>query len=411
MIPKEWKIESFGKVATFRNGLNFTRSSAGQKVKIVGIPHFWQKNISDNHADLEFTTINGSLSDEDLIQNHDLLFVRSNGNKQLIGRCLLFENVCERISFSGFTIRARLNKGIAFPPFIADLCRSNIVKSQFMKMGGGSNISNLSQDILQNTLIPLPPLAEQKRIAEILSTWDWAIETTEKLIANSEAQKKALMQQLLTGKKRLPGFSGEWRTRKLSEFCTVRRGASPRPIDSPKWFAESGRAWVRISDVTKSKDETLEHTDQYLSAEGAANSVAVDPGDLIMSICATIGVPKFLGIPACIHDGFVVFREVSPRLALPFLFYVLEAATERLANSGQPGTQKNLNTSIVGEMLVPEIEVAEQLAIAESLKRADNILRRISDKLKILKAEKSALMQQLLTGKRRVKIKGEAQAA
>ncbi len=272
-------------------------------------------------------------------------------------------------------------------------------------------VPHISPADLRDYPIKLPPLSEQRRIAAILSTWDRAIETTEKLIANSEAQKKALMQQLLTGKKRLPGFSGEWRTRKLSEFCTVRRGASPRPIDSPKWFAESGRAWVRISDVTKSKDETLEHTDQYLSAEGAANSVAVDPGDLIMSICATIGVPKFLGIPACIHDGFVVFREVSPRLALPFLFYVLEAATERLANSGQPGTQRNLNTSIVGEMLVPEIEVAEQLAIAESLKRADNILRRISDKLKILKAEKSALMQQLLSGKRRVKIKGEAQAA
>jgi len=292
--------------------------------------------------------------------------------------------------------------------FLATL---NFWRHKFGAYAVGSSQKVLSLNALQSVKIPIPPLAEQKRIAEILSTWDRAIETTEKLIANSEAQKKALVQQLLTGKKRLPGFKGEWRTKKLSEFCTVRRGASPRPIDSPKWFAQSGRGWVRISDVTKSNDETLEHTDQYLSSEGAANSVAVDPGDLIMSICATIGVPKFLGIPACIHDGFVVFREVSPRLALPFLFYVLEAATERLANRGQPGTQKNLNTSIVGEILVPDIKVAEQLAIAERLKSADKILRYLSDKLKIFRAEKASLMQQLLTGKRRVKIKGEAQAA
>ncbi|MBD3754705.1 MAG: restriction endonuclease subunit S [Gammaproteobacteria bacterium] len=260
------------------------------------------------------------------------------------------------------------------------------------------------------SMVPLglPPMSEQKRIAEILETWDRAIETIEKLIANSQTQKKALMQQLLTGKKRLPGFDGEWKAEKLSNLCTVRRGASPRPISSPKWFAEHGRGWIRISDVTGSATERLEKTDQYLSQEGEDKSVKVDPGDLVMSICATIGVPKFIGIPACIHDGFVVFREVSPNLDLGFLYYILEEATERLANSGQPGTQKNLNTTIVGNISVPIISCDEQEKIVQILRAADQIVRDLASKRQALEAEKAALMQQLLTGKRRVKIEESA---
>lgn len=98
-------------------------------------------------------------------------------------------------------------------------------------------------------LIPceLPPLAEQKRIAEILSTWDRAIETTEKLIANSEEQKKALMQQLLTGKKRLPGFDGEWHRGTLSDFLlAIFGGGTPDKSKSEYWGGDI--AWASVKD-------------------------------------------------------------------------------------------------------------------------------------------------------------------
>ena len=250
----------------------------------------------------------------------------------------------------------------------------------------------------------LPSLGEQRRIAEILSTWDRAIETSDQLIANSLEQKKAIAQQLLTGKRRLHGFKKEWEFTKLGNLCTVRRGASPRPISDKKWFSDTGRGWVRISDVTRSNTERLENTDQYLSLEGSENSVAVDPGELIMSICATIGVPKFVGVPVCIHDGFVVFREVSEELHLPFLFYVLEHATERLALGGQPGTQRNINTGIVANILVPKIALKEQQAIAEILRCADQSLRNAKDQHRALREERAALIQQLLSGTRRIPI-------
>jgi type I restriction enzyme S subunit len=262
-------------------------------------------------------------------------------------------------------------------------------------------------------LIPavIPPIHEQRRIGSILASWDRAIECVTQLVQNSEKRKRALMQQLLTGRERLAACDDtSWNLVPLRTLCEVRRGASPRPIDDPRWFAVNGRGWVRISDVTESGSERLESTDQYLSPQGVEKSVAVEPGELIMSICATIGVPKIVGIPVCIHDGFVVFREVSSELDLEFLYYLLEFKTLQLANSGQPGTQKNLNTTIVGNIQVPQLSRREQKSIVAILKAADDGIRLERNWLRQLRNEKAVLMQELLTGKRRVKVETSATA-
>ncbi|ASC07154.1 Type I site-specific deoxyribonuclease (plasmid) [Acetobacter pasteurianus subsp. pasteurianus] len=93
---------------------------------------------------------------------------------------------------------------------------------------GGTKVKHTSPKKLVDISILLPPLSEQKKIAAILSTWDRAIEETEKLLANSQQQKKALMQQLLTGKKRLPGFTGEWKTKYLGDIADIQTGSSNR---------------------------------------------------------------------------------------------------------------------------------------------------------------------------------------
>lgn len=270
--------------------------------------------------------------------------------------------------------------------------------------GGAGRNKTLGQKEFLDISFNLPPYQEQIKIAEILLTWDKAIEVAEKLYGSSKAQKKTIMRHLLTGERRLPGYCGDWSLLPLSEFCEVRRGASPRPIQDSKWFSESGRGWVRISDVTKSKTPYLEKTTQYLSSLGVEKSVPVDPGELIMSICATIGVPKIVGIPVCIHDGFVVFRNCKKNLSLHFLYHYLSYVSDELKSGGQPGTQKNLNTSIVAEIKIPCISKEEQEQIALVLSKANDEIRVLEKQLLCLKAEKQALMQQLLTGKRRVKV-------
>lgn len=272
------------------------------------------------------------------------------------------------------------------------------------RVSKGSTFKEISLESLRKIPLALPPLPEQRKIAQILSIWDKAIATTERLLANKQQQKKALMQRLLTGKQRFAGFEGEWTLVKLSQLCDIRRGASPRPINDTKWFSDTGYGWIRIADVTASKGLRLEQTTQYLSPLGVAKSVIVEPDEMIMSICGTIGVPKFLGIHACIHDGFVVFRNPKPNLALEFLYHYITFISSQLANEGQPGTQKNLNTTIVGSVLVPSISRDEQLKISVVLTKADVELATIQKQLDNLKQQKKALMQQLLTGKRRVKV-------
>ncbi|MEP8107276.1 restriction endonuclease subunit S [Aeromonas caviae] len=223
MVPNGWNRTTLGEIAEFKNGLNFTKSDKGEAIKIVGVGDF--KDFAELRSTdlLETIYVNNRVRDEELLEDGDLLFVRSNGNKDLIGRCLFFPAVATRLSYSGFTIRGRVNKDFALPEYISLVARSSLMKQQISRNGGGTNISNLSQQILSDVVFLLPPLHEQKKIAKILSTWDQAISTTEQLLANSQQQKKALMQQLLTGKKRLLDkngvrFSGEWKAQRIGSL-------------------------------------------------------------------------------------------------------------------------------------------------------------------------------------------------
>jgi type I restriction enzyme S subunit len=113
-----------------------------------------------------------------------------------------------------------------------------------------------------------------------------------------------------------------WKLTAIGDLARVRRGASPRPIADPRWFSHEGPGWVRISDVTRSNGR-LKETEQYLSPEGAARSVPVHPGQLIMSIAATIAEPVVLDIEACIHDGFVVIDDYDEHLLTQYLFHFI----------------------------------------------------------------------------------------
>lgn len=161
--------------------------------------------------------------------------------------------------------------------------------------------------------------------------------------------------------------SGGWRTYRLDELAKIKRGASPRPIQDPRWFAASGHGWVRISDVTRS-DRVLRSTTQYLSDEGRAASVEIQPGDLIMSICATIGRPLLSGIEACIHDGFVAFKDIRSDVIDPaYLYQFLKLSESHFDSLSQPGTQKNLNSKLVGGTEISLPPLTEQQRIAEIL--------------------------------------------
>jgi len=187
-----------------------------------------------------------------------------------------------------------------------------------------------------------------------------------------------------------------WQLTTLGQISRIRRGASPRPIDSPEWFADDGSGWVRITDVTRSNGR-LRTTEQRLSPKGVAKSVPVKPGQLIMSICATIGEPAIVEIDVCIHDGFVVFDQYENCLDTQFLYHFLRYWTPNFRGYGQTGTQANLNTDIVGttSLLLPPKE--EQQQIAEILDTIDSTIAHTSSLIAKLKQMKAGLLHDLLT--------------
>ena len=190
----------------------------------------------------------------------------------------------------------------------------------------------------------------------------------------------------------------EWKILRLDELANIKRGASPRPISDSKWFTnEKNVGWIRISDVTNTK-KFLNTTEQYLSEEGIAKSRIVNKGDLIMSICATVGKPIILNMLACIHDGFVLFDNLNNNLInTQYLFYLLQKKEEEFKNMGQIGTQANLNTNIVGRTVISLPRLNEQEKIVEILSTVDKQIENTEKLIQKNQELKKGLMQQLLT--------------
>lgn len=148
-------------------------------------------------------TVEGTLPDSDILKENDLLFVRSNGNMELIGRCLLVGRVAERITHSGFTIRARLNGSGVAAKYLCHYLKSNSAKRKMIDSGIGTNIKSLNQTTLSALLVPVPSRVEQARIVSQLETIDSETHRLEALyqrkLAALEELKRSVLHQAFTG--------------------------------------------------------------------------------------------------------------------------------------------------------------------------------------------------------------------
>ena len=278
--------------------------------------------------------------------------------------------------------------------------QSPIVIKQLSDLMVGSTFKRANVMQIRNLAVPMPVSAEQQAIADALSDADALVESLEQLLAKNRQIKQGAMQELLTGQKRLPGFSGEWKIKSIKDIASIQRGASPRPIDNPIWFDEnSSVGWVRISDVTSSS-MFLYETTQRLSMLGVQYSRPVKCDTLIMSICATVGRPVITKIDTCIHDGFVVFENLS--IDKTFLYYSLKFIEGDWAKHGQTGSQMNLNTPLINrtEISVPPSE--EQTAIATILSTLDSDIAALQSQLVKARQIKQGMAQELLTGRIRL---------
>lgn len=157
-------------IADFKNGLNFTKSSRGETIRIVGVKDF-QNSFWVPMQQLEMVQIEGKLGDSYVLRKGDILTVRSNGNKQLIGRCILASDVPERTSHSGFTIRIRTKSPDIMPAYLVHYLKSGAIRKMLIESGDGANISSLNQQALSSLPVFVPPMPQQVEIVDRIDSF------------------------------------------------------------------------------------------------------------------------------------------------------------------------------------------------------------------------------------------------
>ncbi|MDF2410237.1 restriction endonuclease subunit S [Aeromonas sp. 2HA2] len=217
--------------------------------------------------------------------------------------------------------------------------------------------------------------------------------------AASNSKNVAYPEYKDSGVEWLGEIPNSWDVIKIKHLSSVKRGASPRPIDDPKYFDEDGDyAWVRIADVTASSTY-LEKTPQTMSELGSSLSVRLEPDQLFLSIAGTVGKPCINKIKACIHDGFVYFPEL--KIPNKYLYYVF-AGELAYKGLGKMGTQLNLNTDTVGDIKVAlpnQLEQIEQIAafLDYETARIDRLIAQQQRLIELLKEKRQAVISHAVT--------------
>lgn len=380
-LPDSWSIKSAASVCTkITDGTHDTPATLK-----AGIPFITAIHVKNGKIDFN----NCLYVDKD---THNSIFKRCNPEKG----DLLIVNIGAGVADCGFVNVdfefSLKNVALLKPnPSLLDstylLHHHQFRKSHIahqVKAGGAQPFLALKE--LRKLDILLPPLPEQKKIAQILSTWDRAITATERLLENSQQRKKGLMQQLLTGKMRLPGFEGEWRFISFSEGFSVANQKASQVKSSE--YQLSGT--IPIVDQGQSEIAGYcEHNPPYTDIP------VIIFGDHTR-------VLKWVDFSFCPGADGTQVLKAKPILNNKFSYFILSHM--ELPNLGYSRHMRELKQR---EFNIP-VEIEEQQRIANILTRADSEIRTLSNRLNLLNREKKALMQQLLTGKRRVKVETEA---
>ncbi len=249
--------------------------------------------------------------------------------------------------------------------------------------------------------LSLPPTKiEQEAIAEALSDADTLIETLDQLIAKKRQIKQGAMQELLTGKRRLPGFSGEWEVKRLGELADMGSGGTP-PSSNPSFY-DGEIPWVAIADMTKG-GKFISHTERNLSNEGFSNCAAqmFSAGTVLYAMYASLGECSIASVPLSSSQAILGIR-VKEKLSNEFLYYYLQSIKPKVKTLGQQGTQANLNKGMVQDFSLQLPPVIEQTAIATILSDMDTELATLESRLAKARQIKQGMMQELLTGRIRL---------
>lgn len=414
MLPEGWQHLCLGDVFNFKNGLNGEKSLYGAGAKFVNVMDVFRGPRLRHSEIVGEMAVSPRQLAEFAVRQGDVLFNRTSETDDEIALSTVYLDTAPAV-FGGFVIRARPNGKALDQDFCIYGLQADSIRREMIRRGQGAIRSNIGQADLATVPILLPPLPEQRKIAEILSTWDAAIAAQERLIANAKRQKKALMQTLLptgahTPKKRLPGFSGDWRSVCLGDIGKLRKGKGIRRDQ----VRESGFPCVRYGEIYTQHHEQVRQFHSFIDAETAAESEPISAGDILFTCSGETAEEigkcvAYLGSEKAYAGGDIIILSPTADNA-SFLGYVLNdtEVAEQKRRFGQGNSVVHISAANLSKLTFKLPSRAEQDAITSVLDDATIHIDGLAAELTTLIQEKSALMQQLLTGKRRVKLEEAA---
>lgn len=335
-----------------------------------------------------------------LLQNGDII-IADTAEDEAVGKAIEIQGIKDQKIVSGLhTMAFRPQEGLFAPGFLGYFLNSAVYHNQLLPLMQGIKVLSISKTAIAETLIKYPSYKEQEKIVESLSGVDDMIGALDDSIAKKRQIKEGLMQQLLTGKTRLPGFRAEWHSCKLNELAEMFSGGTPSSKE-PRFYG-GDIPFLSISDMTSS-GKYIYTTEKTITQLGLENSSArVFPaGTLMYAMYASLGKCSISRIETAISQAILGFI-LSDKIDKMYLYYHFCFIEEQVKNMGQTGTQSNLSKALVEQFTIPVPEFAEQRAIADVLSTIDDAIFEIELKRDKYLSIKQGMMQDLLTGKTRL---------
>ena len=425
-IPKGWSLKKFIKCFEFFPNASYSREQLSEQGDCCYIHYGDIHTKFDGFLDFKKEKLpfveNKMASRFTKLKEGDLIIADASEDYDGVGKAVEILNIGDRNAIAGLhTLHLRAIDDCLINGFKAYVLNNGDVRNKILRSATGIKVYSISKSSLKNILIPVPPPAEQRTIASILSKVDEAITTTKNSIAKAERLKKALMQNLLTGKLKPDGTWRKddeyyeddkfgflpigWEVKPLKQLATVQRGKfSHRPRNEPRFY-DGIHPFVQTSDVVNSVFYLKEHS-QTLSDAGTAVSRKFPKGTIIITIAANIGDVAITNYDVYFPDSLIGINHNEELINDEFLLISLMTKKQFLNQVSTESAQKNINYGNLRPLpIFLPTDKTEQIKIAEKIKAVFNVIEEKQTKVKKLERLKKALMQNLLTGKVRVKIK------
>jgi type I restriction enzyme S subunit len=411
-IPIEWKVATLSDLVTrLENGLTYKQNSGGNGIPITRI-----ETISDEKIDSGKVGLVEGLSDDEISRHRlevgDILFSHINSVEH-IGKTAIYRQEPPLLIHGMNLVLIRPKKGCVNPYFLLYYMKYGPTRNRFRSLAKNAvNQASINTTELKAFKVPVPPLVEQDEVATILATVDEAIERIDEIISTTQRLKKGLMQHLLTKgightkfkQTEIGEIPENWKVTPIGSITQVRNGSTPRRNINEYW--ENGTIpWVPTTQVN---ERFITVAREYITdvAIRETHLPLVPRGSLLLAMIGqglTRGKVAKLLIDATINQNFAAIYPCES-LDSDFLFHYLAHNYLRIRNMGRGGNQWALNCDVVRSILIPEPPKDEQEKIAKILSSVDEKSETETERRQQLTQLKRGLMQDLLTGKVRVKV-------